>query len=69
MRPKDSEGFCTRCLLAQGLEESVENLRVGGVDPRKASPKSAEELLPLVYEELRRLAAHKMAQEAPGQTW
>ena len=28
----------------------------------------AEELLPLVYEELRRLAAHKMAQESPGQT-
>ena len=28
----------------------------------------AEELLPLVYQELRRLAAHKMAQEAPGQT-
>jgi hypothetical protein len=28
----------------------------------------AEELLPLVYEELRRLAAHKMAQAAPGQT-
>ena len=30
--------------------------------------KAAEELLPVVYEELRRLAAHKMAQEAPGQT-
>jgi RNA polymerase sigma factor (TIGR02999 family) len=28
----------------------------------------AGELLPLVYQELRRLAAHKMAQEAPGQT-
>src|SRR5512136_2995802 len=28
----------------------------------------AEELLPLVYEELRKLAVHKMAQEAPGQT-
>jgi RNA polymerase sigma factor (TIGR02999 family) len=28
----------------------------------------AEELLPLVYEELRKIAAHKMAQEAPGQT-
>lgn len=28
----------------------------------------AEELLPLVYEELRKLAAYKMAQEAPGQT-
>jgi RNA polymerase sigma factor (TIGR02999 family) len=30
--------------------------------------KANEELLPLVYEELRKLAAHKMAQEAPGQT-
>jgi RNA polymerase sigma factor (TIGR02999 family) len=29
---------------------------------------AAEKLLPLVYEELRKLAAHKMAQEAPGQT-
>jgi RNA polymerase sigma factor (TIGR02999 family) len=29
---------------------------------------AAEELLPLVYEELRRLAAHKMANEAEGQT-
>jgi RNA polymerase sigma factor (TIGR02999 family) len=31
-------------------------------------PKAAEELLPLVYEELRKLAAAKMAQEKPGQT-
>ncbi len=30
--------------------------------------KAADELLPLVYEELRRLAAHKMANEAAGQT-
>ncbi|MCF7763259.1 MAG: sigma-70 family RNA polymerase sigma factor [Verrucomicrobia bacterium] len=30
--------------------------------------KAAEELLPLVYQELRRLAAHKMANEKPGQT-
>ena len=29
---------------------------------------AAEELFPLVYEELRKLAAHKMALEAPGQT-
>ena len=29
---------------------------------------AAEQLLPLVYEELRRLAAPKMAQETPGQT-
>jgi RNA polymerase sigma factor (TIGR02999 family) len=31
-------------------------------------PHAAEQLLPLVYEELRKLAAQKMAQEAPGQT-
>jgi RNA polymerase sigma factor (TIGR02999 family) len=29
---------------------------------------AAEQLLPLVYDELRRLAAEKMAQEKPGQT-
>ena len=29
---------------------------------------AAEELLPLVYEELRLLAAQKMSQEKPGQT-
>lgn len=31
-------------------------------------PKAAEELLLLVYEELRQLAAQKLAHEAPGQT-
>ena len=31
-------------------------------------PKAAEKLLPLVYDELRRLAAAKMAMEAPGHT-
>src|SRR3954451_20079660 len=29
---------------------------------------AAEQLLPLVYDELRKLAAQKLAQEAPGQT-
>jgi RNA polymerase sigma factor (TIGR02999 family) len=29
---------------------------------------AADQLLPLVYDELRRLAAHKLAHEAPGQT-
>jgi RNA polymerase sigma factor (TIGR02999 family) len=32
------------------------------------NPKAADELLPLVYEELRKLAAHKMASERPGHT-
>ena len=31
-------------------------------------PQAANQLLPLVYEELRKLAAAKMAQEQPGQT-
>src|SRR5882762_6067381 len=31
-------------------------------------PHAAEQLLPLVYEELRRLAAQKLANEKPGQT-
>ncbi|MSU61307.1 MAG: sigma-70 family RNA polymerase sigma factor [Pedosphaera sp.] len=35
---------------------------------QQGDPKAAEELLPLVYEELRKLATQKMAREAPGQT-
>jgi DNA-binding transcriptional LysR family regulator len=35
---------------------------------QQGDPRAAEELLPLVYQELRRLAAQKMAQELPGQT-
>src|SRR5271163_2237712 len=31
-------------------------------------PRAAERLLPLVYGELRRLAAQRLAREAPGQT-
>jgi len=34
----------------------------------QGDPNAAAQLLPLVYEELRQLAAEKMAQEKPGQT-
>jgi RNA polymerase sigma factor (TIGR02999 family) len=34
----------------------------------QGDPHVAELLLPLVYDELRKLAAHKLAQEKPGQT-
>jgi RNA polymerase sigma factor (TIGR02999 family) len=34
----------------------------------QGDPSAAEQLLPLVYDELRKLAAAKMAQEVPGQT-
>src|SRR4051812_21642832 len=38
------------------------------LDIEQGNPKAAEQLLPLVYEELRKLAAQKLAQEKPGQT-
>jgi RNA polymerase sigma factor (TIGR02999 family) len=34
----------------------------------QGDPRAASELLPLVYDELRRLAAQRLAQEKPGQT-
>jgi RNA polymerase sigma factor (TIGR02999 family) len=34
----------------------------------QGEPNAADKLLPLVYEELRKLAAHRMANEAAGQT-
>src|SRR4051812_17184507 len=38
------------------------------LDIGQGDAKAAERLLPLVYEELRRLAAQKLAHEKPGQT-
>jgi RNA polymerase sigma factor (TIGR02999 family) len=35
---------------------------------QSGDPHAAAQLLPLVYDELRRLAAHRLAHEAPGQT-
>jgi ECF sigma factor len=34
----------------------------------RGDPRAAEELLPMDYDELRRLAAQRLSQEAPGQT-
>ncbi len=39
-----------------------------GSDRGPGEPRPARELLPLVYDELRRLAAQRLAREAPGQT-
>lgn len=39
---------------------------LGSIQP--GDPRAAEELLPLVYGELRKLAAHKMATQPPGHT-
>src|SRR5947209_9890964 len=34
----------------------------------RGDPQAAEQLLPLVYDELRKLAAQRLSQEKPGQT-
>jgi RNA polymerase sigma factor (TIGR02999 family) len=52
------------CIYNDGMSEVTRILNaIEGGDVR-----AAEELLPLVYQELRQLAAQKMSQEAPGQT-
>ena len=38
------------------------------IEASRGNPQATDELLPLVYEELRRIAAARMAQEAAGQT-
>jgi RNA polymerase sigma factor (TIGR02999 family) len=38
------------------------------LDIKQGDPKAAEQLLPLVYDELRKLAAQRLARERPGQT-
>ncbi len=35
---------------------------------QNGDPQAAGQLLPLIYDELRKLAAHRLAREAPGQT-
>jgi RNA polymerase sigma factor (TIGR02999 family) len=50
------------------LEDDRGAIGGGTGSPAPTEPKPARELLPLVYDELRRLAAQRMARESPGQT-
>ena len=54
---------CVRCIITVMTEVTriLDQIQQG-------DPNAADQLLPLVYDELRRLAAQRMAQEAPGQT-
>jgi RNA polymerase sigma factor (TIGR02999 family) len=52
---------------AQQKRNDVQRMSRSSFHPQ-GDPAAAEQLLPLVYEELRKLAAAKMAQEKPGQT-
>ena len=51
-----------------GIRQPVSDVTVILNAVQQGDPKAAEELLPLVYDELRRLAAWRMATERPGQT-
>jgi len=52
------------CRIVRGMCDVTEILNALAAGDGKA----ADELLPLVYAELRRLAAAKLAREKPGQT-
>ena len=53
-----------QALVAGNMNDVTRILSAAQIGDRKA----AKELLPLVYDELRQLAAARMAQESPGQT-
>ena len=50
------------------LQRNMSDATVMLAAVERGDPKAAEELLVLVYDELRRIAAFKMAHESPGQT-
>ena len=60
--------FDTILPTAVSLKENMSDATVLLSAIEQGEPEAAEKLLNLVYEELRRLAASKMAREAPGQT-
>jgi RNA polymerase sigma factor (TIGR02999 family) len=57
-----------RCLPAGRYNRAMSDVTQLLVAIGQGDQKATAELLPLVYEELRRLAAQKLAQEKPGQT-
>jgi RNA polymerase sigma factor (TIGR02999 family) len=65
----------TQCGWEKGLRRTCEPFGVPMSDVtqilsaiEQGDPRAADQLLPLVYDELRRLAARRLAQEKPGQT-
>jgi RNA polymerase sigma factor (TIGR02999 family) len=74
MYPKSMSGLTHRSAATEIVESQVGIIDVMTDVTRILSqiesgdPSAAEQLLPLVYQELRKLAAAKLAQEKPGQT-
>jgi RNA polymerase sigma factor (TIGR02999 family) len=56
------------CLFLGGILDRMADVTLILSRIENGDPEAAEQLLPLVYDELRRLAAAKLANENPGQT-
>ena len=54
--------------VGKARSEHMSDATVLLIAVERGDPKAADELLELVYQELRQLATRKMAQESPGQT-
>jgi RNA polymerase sigma factor (TIGR02999 family) len=54
--------------MTSPLEDDRREAALIPQDPLTGEPRPARELLPLVYDELRRLAAQRLARDVPGQT-
>jgi RNA polymerase sigma factor (TIGR02999 family) len=63
-KPGQDAPLVRSCLQVPAMSEATRILSA----IERGDPHAAEQLLPLVYDELRRLAAHKLAREKPGQT-
>src|SRR5262249_1170238 len=64
VRPQPPNPHCLEVCMSEftHIQSGIEQ------PPTPSDPHAAEQLLPLLYEELRRLAAQKLAQEKPGHT-
>ena len=76
MSATDAQGQAqarARLLTCQSISSPLSSLTMSEVTRilsaiEQGDPSAAEQLLPLVYDELRKLAAHRLAQEKLGQT-
>jgi RNA polymerase sigma factor (TIGR02999 family) len=79
--PAERDSSCVAAAGSQSVEEGVGRLGFPARSERSMSratrildmirhgkPEAADQLLPVIYDELRRLAAHKMSLQPPGQT-
>jgi RNA polymerase sigma factor (TIGR02999 family) len=65
-RPGLARGLSARILIISVLLMTDVTQILSDIE--RGDPRATEQLLPLVYEELRKLAAARLAQEKPGQT-